>query len=46
MAINIRINADSILEFDDGTSITGELLMKYLKALQHIIEKDYPEELI
>lgn len=43
---NINITPDTTFEFYDGTKISGKTLCKYFKILEHIIAKDYPEELL
>ena len=42
----IMINSSTIVQFEDGTIMDGGTLLDYLKALQRIITKDYPEELL
>lgn len=42
----IKVNDDTVLEFSNGESMTGARLQRLLKALENIIAKDYPEELL
>ena len=43
---SVRINAEAVFTFEDGTVMSGETLFKYIKILQRIVAKDYPEELL
>lgn len=45
-APRLRVSGNTVLEFDDGTTMTGAELHRLLKALENIIAKDYPEELL
>ena len=40
------INECTLLQFEDGTTMDGATLLKSLKTLQYIIDKDYPEVLL
>ena len=42
----IVIDETTELRFPDGTTMSGEMLLKCMKVLQRIVENDYPEELL
>lgn len=42
----IIVHDNTELQFDDGETITGTEFKRLMKALRHIVEQDYPEELL
>lgn len=42
----VYVDEDTEFVFPDGTAVNGQKLSFLLKALENIINKDYPEELL